>query len=207
MVLKKIAQSLLDGQVKKVKELAQQAIDEGCTGKQILTEGLLAGMNEVGVLFQEGELFVPEVLMAAKAMHAGMEVISPLLKEGDNESKGKILLATVEGDLHDIGIKLVGMMLAGAGYEIVHLGVDVSADKIVEAVKEHQPKIVGLAALLTTSMMNMKDVVAALKEAEVFDQVKIIAGGAPVTDRFAEEIGAYYAADAVYAVELANQFC
>ncbi|MEN6414438.1 MAG: corrinoid protein [Veillonellales bacterium] len=202
-----ITQNLVDGQTKKVRELVQKAVDEGCSAKQILNEGLLAGMNEVGSLFQEGELFVPEVLMAAKAMHMGMEIIAPLLKEGDHESKGKVILASVEGDLHDIGIKLVGMMMAGAGYEIINLGVDVPADQIVEAVKTHKPKVVGLAALLTTSMMNMKTAIQALKTAGVYDEVKVITGGAPVTDRFAKEIGAYYAADAVYAVELANQFC
>ena len=207
MILKTIAQTLLEGQTKKVKELVQQAVDQGYTAKQILNEGLLVGMNEVGKLFQDGELFVPEVLMSAKAMQMGIDILAPLLKEGDKQNKGKVILASVEGDLHDIGIKLVGMMLESAGYEIVNLGTDVPASKIVEAVKAHDAQLVGLAALLTTSMMNMKSTIEALKQAGLYDKVKVLVGGAPVTDRFANQIGGHYAADAVYAVELADKFC
>lgn len=204
-LLEQIAENLIEGQSKKVRELVQQAIDGGMTAKEILSNGLLAGMNEVGVLFKDGELFVPEVLVAAKAMNAGMEVLAPLLKEGDYEKKGKFVCATVQGDLHDIGLKLVGMMMEGAGYEVINIGVDCSAAKIVEAAKEHKPDMIGMAAMLTTTMVAMKDTIEALKEASIFDKVKVMVGGSPVTDRFAKEIGAHYAADASSAVELANQ--
>lgn len=204
-LLEQIAENLIEGQTKTVRQLVQQAIEEGLTAKEILSGGLLPGMNEVGILFKDGELFVPEVLIAAKAMNAGMEVLSPLLKEGDVERKGKFVCATVQGDLHDIGLKLVGMMLEGAGYEVVNIGVDCPAARIVEAVKEHKPDIVGMAAMLTTTMVAMKDTVEALREADLFDRVKVMVGGSPITDRFAKEIGGHYAADAASAVELANR--
>jgi len=201
----KIANSLVECQVKKVKELVQQAVDDGCSAKQILNEGLLAGMNEVGVLFKAGEMFVPEVLMSAKAMQAGMEIIAPLLNEGDMAKKGKVVLATVQGDLHDIGTKLVSMMMSGAGYEMINLGIDVAPETIVEAVNEHKPAIVGMAAMLTTTMVAMKDTIEALKDAGLYDKVHVMIGGAPVTDRYAKEVGAHYASDATSAVEIAAQ--
>ncbi|MDR7868322.1 MAG: corrinoid protein [Sporomusaceae bacterium] len=204
-LLEQIAGNLVEGQSKKVRELVQQALDEGVAAKEILNNGLLAGMNEVGALFKDGELFVPEVLVAAKAMNAGMEVLAPLLAEGDIEKKGKAVFATVKGDLHDIGIKLVGMMMEGAGYEIVNIGVDIPPEQIVAAVREHKPDLVGMAAMLTTTMVAMKDTVEALKEAGLYDKVKVMVGGSPVTDRFAREIGAYYAADASASVEVANK--
>lgn len=204
-LFEQIAENLIDGQSKKVKELVEKAIEEGHEAKEILNEGLLAGMNEVGVLFKEGELFVPEVLVAAKAMNTGMEVLAPHLKEGDVTKSGKIIMATVAGDLHDIGVNLVGMMMEGAGYEVINIGVDASPEKIVESVKEHQPDIIGMSAMLTTTMASMKDTVDALKEAGLSDSVKIMIGGSPVSDRYAKEIGVNYAADATAAVELANQ--
>ncbi len=204
-LLEQIAGNLVEGQSKKVRELVQQAVNEGVAAKEILNNGLLAGMNEVGALFKDGELFVPEVLVAAKAMNAGMEVLAPLLTEGDIEKKGKAVFATVKGDLHDIGIKLVGMMMEGAGYEIVNIGVDIPPERIVAAVREHKPDLIGMAAMLTTTMVAMKDTVEALKEAGLYDKVKVMVGGSPVTDRFAREIGAHYAADASAAVEVANK--
>lgn len=204
-LLEQIAGNLVEGQSKKVRELVQQAVNEGVAAKEILNNGLLAGMNEVGALFKDGELFVPEVLVAAKAMNAGMEVLAPLLTEGDIEKKGKAVFATVKGDLHDIGIKLVGMMMEGAGYEIVNIGVDIPPEQIVAAVREHKPDLVGMAAMLTTTMVAMKDTVEALKEAGLYDKVRVMVGGSPVTDRFAREIGAHYAADASAAVEVANK--
>lgn len=203
-LLEQIAESLIEGGSKKVREYVQQALDAGTPAKEILNNGLLAGMNEVGILFKDGELFVPEVLVAAKAMTAGMEVLAPFLKEGDVVKKGKMVCATVEGDLHDIGLKLVSMMMEGAGYEVINIGVDSSPAKIVEATREHKPDIVGMAAMLTTTMLAMKDTVEALKEADMYDKIKVMIGGSPVTDRFAKEIGAHYAADASSAVELAN---
>ena len=204
-LMEQIAESLIGGESKKVKTYVQQALDGGASAKEILSNGLLAGMSEVGVLFKDGELFVPEVLVAAKAMSAGMEILAPFLKEGDVEKKGKMVCATVQGDLHDIGLKLVGMMMEGAGYEVINIGVDSSPAKIIEAAREHKPDIVGMAAMLTTTMLAMKDTVEALKEADIYDKIKVMIGGSPVTDRFAKEIGAHYAADASSAVELANQ--
>lgn len=204
-VFEEIAESLIEGQSKKVRELVEKAIADGIEVKEILNRGLLAGMNEVGVLFQEGELFVPEVLIAAKAMKAGMDILEPFLKEEDILKKGKVVLATVKGDLHDIGIKLVGMMLEGAGFEVVYLGVDTSADTIIEAVKDKKPNIVGMAAMLTTTMGAMKDTIEVLKEAGLYNQIKVMVGGSPVSDRYANDIGAYYAADATSAVALANK--
>lgn len=204
-LLDQIVEKLVEGQTKKVKELVEQAVAAKMSAKEILNDGLLAGMNEVGVLFKEGELFVPEVLVAAKAMNAGMEVLKPLLSEGDVDLKGRVVFATVLGDLHDIGIKLVGMMMEGAGFEVINIGVDVPAEEIVKAVEKYNPEIVGMAAMLTTTMVAMQDAVEALKEAGLYGKVKVMVGGSPVTDRYAKDIGAHYAADAAAAVELANK--
>ena len=204
-LLAQIVQNLVEGQSRKVRELVQQAIDGKVDAKAILNEGLLAGMNEVGVLFKEDELCLPEVLVAAKAMNAGMEVLAPFLSEGDIEKKGRAVFATVLGDLHDIGIKLVGLMLEGAGFEVINIGIDVAPEAIVDAVRKYEPDIVGMAAMLTTTMTAMQDTVEALKEAELYSKVKVMIGGSPVTDRYAKEIGAFYAADAAAAVELATQ--
>jgi methanogenic corrinoid protein MtbC1 len=164
-------------------------------------------MDEVGKDFKAGDLFVPEVLIAARAMHAGMGVLRPLLAEGDVPSAGKFVVGTVEGDLHDIGKNLVKMMIEGAGFETVDLGTDVKAAAFVDAVREHQPKVVGMSALLTTTMVNMKGTIEALEEAGLRDQIKIMVGGAPVTAAFAEEIGAdAYAPDAASAVDVAREF-
>ncbi len=200
----KIAENLESGKVAQVKELCQEALDEGNEPKEIINDALLVGMNNVGVKFKEGEMFVPEVLIAAKAMASGMDLIKPLLKEGDMDSAAKCIFATVRGDLHDIGKKLVAMLMEGAGYEVVDLGVDVGPEKIVEAVKEHNPEIVGMSAMLTTTMIAMKDTIEALKENGLYDKVSVMVGGAPVTDEYAKEIGAYYSTDASSAVELAN---
>jgi len=204
-VFEQIAECVVEGQTKKVISLVEQAISEGISPKEIINEGLLAGMNEVGALFKEGELFVPEVLVSSKAMNAGMELLKPLLKQGEIERRGKVLLATVKGDLHDIGKKLVGMMLESSGYEIFDLGVDISPEQIIEAAKEQEPDIVGMSAMLTTTMMAMKETIESIKEAGLYDKVKIMVGGAPVSAKFAEEIGANYAGDASAAVELANK--
>ncbi len=204
-IMEDIIENLIDGQTKKVVALVEQAIAEGIAAKDILNKGLLAGMNEVGVLFKEGELFVPEVLVSAKAMNAGMEVIKPLLKEGDIQKSGTVLLATVKGDLHDIGVNLVAMMLEGAGYEVVNIGVDASPEKIVESVKKIQPDLIGMSAMLTTTMASMKDTITALEESGLSDKVKIMVGGSPVSKDYADKIGANYAGDATAAVELANE--
>jgi len=204
-ILKQITEKLYDGDDDAVAELTQKALDEGLTPGQVLKGGLLAGMDRVGVDFRDGELFVPEVLIAARAMHAGMNVLRPLLAEGDVPLAGKVVMGTAEGDLHDIGKNLVGMMLEGGGFEIVDLGADISPDKFIEAVKMEQPQLIGLSALLTTTMPAMKRTIDALVEAGLREQVKVMVGGAPVTRAFADEIGADgYAPDAASAVELAR---
>lgn len=199
-----ISENIIDGNVKKVAELTQKALDEGVDPKDIINKGLLPGMNEVGELFKDGEVFVPEVLIAAKAMKAGMELLRHLLKEGDIKKIGTCVVATVKGDLHDIGLKLVGMMMESGGYEVINLGVDVDPETIVSAVKEYEPDLIGMSAMLTTTMVAMKDTVEALKENGLYDRVKVMIGGSPITDDFADEIGASFAADASSAVKLAN---
>jgi 5-methyltetrahydrofolate--homocysteine methyltransferase len=206
-ILQEIASKLYNGDNTAVAELVQQALDQGAAPEEVLAGGLIAGMDEVGKDFKAGDLYVPEVLIAARAMHAGMGVLRPLLAEADVPSAGKYLIGTVEGDLHDIGKNLVRMMLEGAGFETVDLGTDVKPDGFVEAVREHQPEIVGMSALLTTTMVNMKTAIEALEEAGLRDSVKIMVGGAPVTAAFAEEIGADgYAPDAASAVDVAREF-
>jgi 5-methyltetrahydrofolate--homocysteine methyltransferase len=206
-ILQEIASNLYGGEDEEVAELVRRALDDGVSAEEILAGGLIAGMDEVGKDFKAGDLYVPEVLIAARAMHAGMGVLRPLLAEADVPSAGKYLIGTVQGDLHDIGKNLVRMMLEGAGFETVDLGTDVRPEGFVEAVREHQPQIVGMSALLTTTMVNMKTVVEALVEAGLRDAIKIMVGGAPVTAAFAEEIGAdAYAPDAASAVDVARQF-
>jgi 5-methyltetrahydrofolate--homocysteine methyltransferase len=206
-ILQEIASHLYDGDDKAVAQLVQQALDGGSAPEEILAGGLIAGMDEVGKDFKAGDLFVPEVLIAARAMHAGMGVLRPLLAEADVPSAGTYLIGTVQGDLHDIGKNLVRMMLEGAGFETVDLGTDVKPEAFVEAVREHQPQIVGMSALLTTTMVNMKTIVEALVEAGLRESIKIMVGGAPVTAAFAEEIGAdAYAPDAASAVDVARGF-
>ncbi len=204
-ILKQMMEKLYDGDDEAVAELTQKALAEGLTPEEVLKGGLLAGMDQVGVDFRDGELFVPEVLIAARAMHAGMDILRPLLAEGDVPLAGKVIMGTAEGDLHDIGKNLVGMMLEGGGFEIVDLGTDISPDKFIEAVKTEQPQLIGLSALLTTTMPAMKRTIDALVEAGLREKVKVMVGGAPVTRAFADEIGADgYAPDAASAVELAR---
>lgn len=203
-ILKQISQCVLEGDIGEIEELVQKGLKMEKSPKKVLDEGLLVGMSRVGELFKAGELFVPEVLMSARTMDAGMAVIKPLLSEGDVRTAGKIVVATVEGDLHDIGKKLVCMMLEGAGYEIHDIGVDVKPEAVCEAVKRIRPDLVGMSAMLTTTMLAMKETTKALKEAGLYDDVKVMVGGAPINAKFAEDIGASYSADASGAVELAN---
>ncbi len=205
-ILGKIATNLYNGDDGSVAGLVQQALDQGLSPSEVLEGGLIAGMDEVGKDFKAGDLFVPEVLIAARAMHAGMSVLRPLLAEGDVPSAGKYVIGTVKGDLHDIGKNLVKMMLEGAGFETVDLGTDVKPETYVAAVQEHQPQLLGLSALLTTTMPGMKATIEALQEAGLRDTVKIMVGGAPVTAAFAEKIGAdAYAPDAASAVDTARE--
>jgi len=204
-ILQRIASNLYEGEDEEVAALVQQALDQGMDAHEILHGGLIAGMDEVGRDFKADILYMPEVLIAARAMHAGMDVLRPLLAESDLTGAGKYLIGTVEGDLHDIGKNLVRMMLEGAGFETVDLGKDVHPDAFVAAVREHQPNILGLSALLTTTMPGMKTTIEALEEAGLRGSVKIMVGGAPVTAAFAEEIGAdAYAPDAATAVDVAR---
>jgi 5-methyltetrahydrofolate--homocysteine methyltransferase len=204
-ILTEIAEKLYAGDDDAVAELTQKALDEGMRPEEVLNGGLLTGIDQVGIDFRDGELFVPEVLVAARAMHAGMDILRPLLTESDIPSAGKVIVGTVEGDMHDIGKNLVGMMLEGGGFEITDLGIDIPPDKFVEAVKTEQPDIVGMSALLTTTMQGMRDTIEALVEAGLREKVKVMVGGAPITQTFADEIGADgYAPDAASAVELAR---
>ena len=201
--LKNIFQCVVDGELDEIEELIDAALEAGCTAKQILDDGLLAGMAEVGEQFKVGDMFVPEVLIAAKTMDAGMIKIKPMLLEGDMKQVGTIILATVKGDLHDIGKKLVGMMLEGAGFKVVDLGVDVTPEAICEAIKEQQPDIIGMSAMLTTTRLSMKETAEAMQAGGL--NAKIMVGGAPVDQNFADTFGANYSTNASTAVDLANQ--
>lgn len=202
-VLEKIFQGIVDGDKSLVETHVAVALEQHIAPETILHESLVAAMAEVGRLFEEGEYYVPEMLIAARAMKAGLEILKPHLIESNVEPVGKVAIATVKGDLHDIGKNLVGLMLEGAGYEIINLGVDASPESFVDAVKTHKVDVVAMSALLTTTMIRMKDTIDALKEAGLRDQVKVIVGGAPITQAFADEIGADgYASDASQAVTL-----
>ena len=201
--LQKIYDSVLNGEMDEVAAFVQAALDAQIDPGTILNAGMISAMQEVGRLFEEGEYFVPEMLISARAMQTGLALLKPHLVQANVQSSGKVVIGTVKGDLHDIGKNLVAMMLEGAAFEIVDLGTDVSPDKFVEAVKTHQPAIVGLSALLTTTMPNMKTTIEALKAAGLRDQVKVIIGGAPVTEAYARDIGADgFATDASRAVAL-----
>jgi len=204
--LKEVAENLIQGKAPKVKELVQKAIDEGQDVSKVLNEGLLAGMSVVGDKFKRNEFYVPEVLIAARAMKSGMEILRPLLAGKGVKGAGTVVLGTARGDLHDIGKNLVGMMIEGAGFEVVDIGVDVPPEKFVEVAKEKKANIVGVSALLTTTMPGMKDVVQAVENSDLKGKVKVMIGGAPVTQSYADEIGADgYAPDAASAVDKVKQ--
>jgi len=206
MDLKQIADNLIKGKAPEVKQLVQKAIDEGVDVEKVLNEGLVAGMSVVGAKFKANEFYVPEVLIAARAMKAGMGILRPILADKNIKGVGTVVLGTVRGDLHDIGKNLVAMMLEGAGFEIIDLGVDVSPEKFIETAKEKKADLVGLSALLTTTMPSMKDVVKAVGDSGLKDKVKVMIGGAPLTQSYADEIGADgYAPDAASAVDEAKQ--
>lgn len=203
-ILNEISQYLQQGRAKNVKELVQQAIDEGMEARVILEEGLLSGMNVIGEKFKNNEVYVPEVLIAARAMNSGMEVLKPLLVSSGVKPIGKVVLGTVKGDLHDIGKNLVRMMMEGKGLEVIDLGVDVPAEKFINSAKEEGAQIIACSALLTTTMNEMKTIVDAVNEAGIRDDVTIMVGGAPVTDSFCKSIGAdIYTPDAATAADAA----
>jgi len=205
-VLQQISESLQRGEDKKVAELTRQAIDDGLAAGQILNDGLLAGMDVVSERFGANEIFLPEVLLAARAMNAGMNLLKPLLIASEVRSLGKVVIGTVKGDLHDIGKNLVGVMLKGAGFEVIDLGANVAPERFVETAEAEGAQVVGLSALLTTTMSGMKDVVDLVKGKGLEDRVKVIVGGAPLSQAFADSIGADgYGYDASNAVTLVKR--
>ncbi len=200
-----LSAALINGDMAGAKALTQALLDQGIAAGDIVNQGLIPGMNEVGRLFKACEYYVPEVLISARAMKSAMELIRPLLSVADASRVGSVVIGTVQGDLHDIGKNLVAMMLEGAGFEVIDLATDVSPAAFVTAVKEHKPKLVAMSALLTTTMPAMKLTIEALKEAGIRNDVKVMIGGAPVTERYAKEIGADgYAPEAASASELAK---
>ena len=206
-LLENIKQSVLDGDMESCQTNVQAAIDAKINADEILKNSLVPAMAEVGKLFEEGEYFVPEMLVAARAMQGGLNLIKPLLVAEDVKPVGRVVIGTVKGDLHDIGKNLVAMMMEGAGFEIYDLGTDVAPEKFVEAAKEKNANIVAMSALLTTTMLNMQTVIDALKNAGVRDSVKVMVGGAPVTEQFAKQIGADgYSPDASQAARLALSY-
>ena len=202
--MEKIYQAVLVGDLETTVEEVKAALDANVSASEILQNGLIAAMGEVGRLFEEGDFYVPEMLIAARSMQAGMEILKPLLVEAGVEPIGRVVIGTVKGDLHDIGKNLVSMMLEGGGFEVVDLGVDVAPDKFVAALKDGV-ELLGLSALLTTTMTSMENTIAAIEEAGLRKRIKIIIGGAPVTAEYAHKIGADgYAPDAGQAVKLAK---
>ena len=205
-VLENLKENVIAGNESKVLEYTQKALDEGIDLEKILNDGFIPGMDVVGSKFQANEIYVPEMLISAKAMKAGMKILEPLLTEAGVEPIGKVVIGTVKGDLHDIGKNLVAMMLEGGGFVVIDVGVDITAQKFVNLVKENKPDILGLSALLTTTMVEIKNVIDVFKEEGLRDDVKIIVGGAPVSEDYAEDIGADgYSPDAASAVNLAKK--
>ena len=205
-ILQQISESLQKGEHEEVAELTKQAIDAGLSAPQILNDGLMTGMDVVGKRFGAHEIFLPELLLAARAMNAGIDLLKPLFLGGEMPTQGKVVIGTVKGDLHDIGKNLVGIMLKGAGYEIVDCGTDVAAEVFVDKAEAEGASVIGLSALLTTTMTGMKDVVELVKSRGLQGKVKVIVGGAPLSKAFANEIGAdAYGYDAGNAVEIIKE--
>lgn len=204
MEFEALSEAIIECDLQKANKLTLQLIEKGADPSDIINKGLINGMNVVGVRFKGGDMFVPEVMMAAKAMNTSMKLVEHLLPKEELHSSGKVILGTVAGDLHDIGKNLVGMMMDSTGMEVVDLGIDVPPQTFADAVREHSPQVLGMSALLTTTMLTMKETIEVLKEEGLRDSVKIIVGGAPVTQEFANEIGADgWAPDAVSAKDLA----
>ena len=199
----KLYTTLSQGKTDGVKKLVQEALERGESAERILKDGLIPAMDRIGIKFKNGEIYIPEVLIAARAMHAGMAVLKLILPKSTSSMIGKVVIGTVKGDFHDIGKNLVIMMLEGGGFEVVDLGIDVPIDRFIEAIRKDEPQVVGLSALLTTTMREMKNIIQAFETAGLRNQVKVIVGGAPVTEKFAKEIGAEgYAPDAASAVDV-----
>ncbi len=206
-LLELMQEDVYDGYVDEIVEEVQEALSRGMTPYEVLTQGLVAGMDVVGADFRDGILFVPEVLMAAKAMKAGMGILRPLLAETGAPTMGTAVIGTVKGDIHDIGQNLVSMMWEGAGFDVYNIGINNSVEDYMAAIEEHNPNILGMSALLTTTMPYMKVVIDALVEAGIRNEMTVLVGGAPLSDAFAEEIGAdAYCRDAAVAVDVAKKF-
>jgi 5-methyltetrahydrofolate--homocysteine methyltransferase len=205
--LNTIKEAVIGGKHAEIKGLVQQALDAGTDPGTLINDALIAAMDVVGKDFGEGKIFVPEMLVSAMTMKSGLEVVKPRLGSGESRSRGTVIMATVKGDLHDIGKNLVSMMLEGAGFKVLDLGVDLSVEKLIDQVKAVNPDVLGLSALLTTTMPEMQKVIAELKSQGLRDKVKVLVGGAPVDRAFAEKIGADgYGSNAAEAVELARRF-
>ena len=206
-ILEQISTAVIEGDLDEIEDLTEDALDDDISAEDILNKGLMPGMDYVGVEFKAGNMFVPEVLRSARTMQASMNILNPLLAEAGAQMLGKVLLGTVKGDLHDIGKNLVGMMCEGAGFEVKDIGKDIAPEAFVDAVKEYEPDVLGMSALLTTTMRAMESTIKVLEEAGVRDTVKVMIGGAPVTQSFADQIGADgYASNAAAAAELAKEF-
>ncbi len=206
-VLSKMAKAVIEGDLGEIAGLTQTALDEGISPQDVLQQGLMAGMEVVGTRFKAGDMFVPEVLLSSKTMSTALALLKPKLSASGAKMRGKVVLGTVEGDLHTIGKSLVAMMMEGAGFEVYDAGVDVSPDAFVAAIKEKKPDIVGMSALLTTTMLAMKRTIDAIKEAGLRDKVKIMVGGAPLSPDYAKQIGADgYASNAATAADMAKSF-
>lgn len=207
MDLSKISETLISGKADELKKLVEEGINDNINPADILNQGLLPGMDAVGKKWKAGDMFMPEVLRSAKAMSISMDYLRPLLKDDDVGNAGTMVIGTVAGDLHDIGKDLAAMMFEGAGYKVINIGIDQSNENFVDAVKEHKCNLLGMSALLTTTMPRMGEVINSLKEAGIRDQVTVIIGGAPVTEEFAEEIGAdLYAPNAGSAVDITKEY-
>jgi 5-methyltetrahydrofolate--homocysteine methyltransferase len=205
-IFERLSTAVLEGNAEKSHKLVERGLKQGISPKEILDNGLIVGMDEVGARFKRGDMFVPEVLMSADAMAAGMEILRPLLVESGVEMLGKIVMGTVKGDLHDIGKNLVSMLCEGAGFEIVDIGFNADPEKFIDAIKQHQPQIVGMSAMLTTTMRAMGQTIKAIEEAGLRDKVKIMVGGAPVDKDFADVITADgYGSNAPSGADLAKQ--
>jgi 5-methyltetrahydrofolate--homocysteine methyltransferase len=205
-ILDDLHKSVIDGDMNRTQELVAKAIAQNVPPEQILKEGLISAMAEVGQMFESGEFFVPEMLIAARAMKSGLVLLRPHLVAANVQAIGKVVIGTVEGDVHDIGKNLVGMMLEGAGFEVIDLGADVSPEKYVQAVREYHPDLLACSALLTTTMVRMKDLIHSLEEAGLRGEVKVMVGGAPITESYAMDIGAdLYAPDAASAASRAKE--
>ena len=205
-LIQEISEFLQKGRAKNVKTLVQQALDEGMDPKEILNDGLLGGMMIIGDKFKKNEVFVPEVLVAARAMNAGLSILEPELVKVGNEPIGRVVIGTVKGDLHDIGKNIVSMMIKGAGFEIYDIGVDADADKFIDKAEEVGADIIAMSALLTTTMPAMKEVIDRLQERDLRDKYIVMVGGAPVNQSFADQIGAdYYTEDATSAANKAKE--